>query len=180
MVYGDWYLNPSAAGRMIDAKKEQKRREQKYEKNKACRQDEPCAFRYTGPLVCAGHGDAKTGAALADMETPSSMVAPGGRIYEQRTAVVRELEKIDGLSFVKNNSAFYIFPRLDVKKFGITNDKKFAGDLLEATGILVIPGSGFDWQQPDHFRIVMLPEAKVLTDAVRRMGNFLDGYRQNM
>ena len=92
-------------------------------------------------------------AALADMETPSSMVAPGGRIYEQRTAVVRELEKIDGLSFVKNNSAFYIFPRLDVKKFGITNDKKFAGDLLEA---------------------------KVLTDAVRRMGNFLDGYRQNM
>lgn len=119
-------------------------------------------------------------AALADMETPSSMVAPGGRIYEQRTAVVRELEKIDGLSFVKNNSAFYIFPRLDVKKFGITNDKKFAGDLLEATGILVIPGSGFDWQQPDHFRIVMLPEAKVLTDAVRRMGNFLDGYRQNM
>lgn len=119
-------------------------------------------------------------AALADMETPSSMVAPGGRIYEQRTAVVRELEKIDGLSFVKNNSAFYIFPRLDVKKFGITNDKKFAGDLLEATGILVIPGSGFDWQQPDHFRIVMLPEAKVLTDAVRRVGNFLDGYRQNM
>lgn len=119
-------------------------------------------------------------AALADMETPSSMVAPGGRIYEQRTAVVRELEKIDGLSFVKNNSAFYIFPRLDVKKFGITNDKKFAGDLLEATGILVIPGSGFDWQQPDHFRIVMLPEADVLTDAVRRMGNFLDGYRQNM
>ncbi len=118
-------------------------------------------------------------AALADMETPSSMVAPGGRIYEQRTAVVRELEKIDGLSFVKNNSAFYIFPRLDVKKFGITNDKKFAGDLLEATGILVIPGSGFDWQQPDHFRIVMLPEADVLTDAVRRMGNFLDGYRQN-
>ncbi|MBM6948624.1 hypothetical protein [Mordavella massiliensis] len=50
----------------------------------------------------------------------------------------------------------------------------------KSKGILVIPGSGFDWQQPDHFRIVMLPEAKVLTDAVRRMGNFLDGYRQNM
>lgn len=50
----------------------------------------------------------------------------------------------------------------------------------KSKGILVIPGRGFDWQQPDHFRIVMLPEAKVLTDAVRRMGNFLDGYRQNM
>ena len=50
----------------------------------------------------------------------------------------------------------------------------------KSKGIRGIPGRGFDWQQPDHFRIVMLPEAKVLTDAVRRMGNFLDGYRQNM
>ncbi len=107
------------------------------------------------------------------------MVRPGGRIYEQREAVAKELQKIDGLSFVKNSSAFYIFPRLDAKKFRITDDKKFAEDLLNATGILLVPGSGFDWQQPDHFRIVMLPEADVLTDAVKRMGAFLDGYRQS-
>lgn len=117
--------------------------------------------------------------ALEDMETPASMVRPGGRIYEQREAVAKELQKIDGLSFVKNSSAFYIFPRLDAKKFRITDDKKFAEDLLDATGILLVPGSGFDWQQPDHFRIVMLPEADVLTDAVKRMGAFLDGYRQS-
>lgn len=117
-------------------------------------------------------------AALDDMETPRSMIIPGGRIYEQREATVRELEKIDGISFVKNNSAFYIFPKLDVKKFNITDDKKFARDLLYATNILLVPGSGFDWKEPDHFRIVMLPEAEELADAMRRMGKFLDSYRQ--
>jgi len=117
-------------------------------------------------------------AALEDMETPHSMIRPGGRIYEQREATVRELEKIDGISFVKNNSAFYIFPKLDVKKFNITDDKKFARDLLYATNILLVPGSGFDWKEPDHFRIVMLPEAEQLADAMKRMGTFLDGYRQ--
>ena len=117
-------------------------------------------------------------AALEDMETPRSMVSPGGRIYEQRRAAVSELEKIAGLSFVKNNSAFYLFPKLDVKKFHITDDKKFARDLLHAANILLVPGSGFDWQEPDHFRIVMLPQAEVLKDAMRRLGEFLDGYRQ--
>lgn len=117
-------------------------------------------------------------AALEDMETPASMIRPGGRIYEQRKATIAELSKIDGISFVKNNSAFYIFPKLDVKKFNITSDKKFASDLLHATNILLVPGSGFDWHEPDHFRIVMLPEAEVLGDAVKRIGNFLDGYKQ--
>lgn len=117
-------------------------------------------------------------AALEDMETPHSMVAPGGRIFEQREATIRELQKIDGLSVVKNDAAFYVFPKLDVKKFNITNDKKFARDLLYATNILLVPGSGFDWKEPDHFRIVMLPEAEQLADAMRRMGEFLDGYKQ--
>ena len=117
-------------------------------------------------------------AALEDMETPTSMIMPGGRIYEQREATASELEKIDGLSFVKNDAAFYVFPRLDVKKFNITDDRKFARDLLHATHILLVPGSGFDWAQPDHFRIVMLPEAEELRSAMRRMGEFLDGYRQ--
>ena len=112
------------------------------------------------------------------MDTPRSMVMPGGRIFEQREATVRELEKIDGISFVKNNSAFYIFPKLDIKKFNITNDKVFARDLLYATNILLVPGSGFDWKEPDHFRIVMLPEAEQLADAMKRMGEFLDGYKQ--
>ena len=117
-------------------------------------------------------------AALADMQTPRSMVSPGGRLYEQREAAVSEIAKIDGMSVVKNTAAFYIFPKLDIKKFNITNDKVFARDLLHATNILIVPGSGFDWQTPDHFRIVMLPRADELRDAVHRMGEFLDGYKQ--
>ena len=117
-------------------------------------------------------------AALEDMETPESMVRPGGRYFEQRKATLEVLDTIDGLSYVKNQAAFYLFPRLDVKKFGITNDKQFAGDLLRATNILVVPGSGFDWAEPDHFRIVMLPEADRLREAMTRLGNFLDGYHQ--
>lgn len=117
-------------------------------------------------------------AAIADGETPASMVRPGGRIYEQRAATVEVLEQIEGVSFVKNRAAFYLFPRLDVKKFGITDDKKFAGDLLRATNILVVPGSGFDWPEPDHLRLVMLPKADELRAAMVRLGTFLDGYHQ--
>ena len=117
-------------------------------------------------------------AALEDMATPTSMVSPGGRFYEQRAATIETLDTIDGISYVKNRAAFYLFPKLDVKKFNITSDKQFAADLLKATNILVVPGSGFDWVEPDHFRIVMLPQADELREAMQRMGNFLDGYKQ--
>ena len=117
-------------------------------------------------------------AALEDMETPASMVRPGGRYYEQRAATIDALKDIDGLSFVKNSASFYLFPKLDVKKFNITSDKVFARDLLHATNILVVPGSGFDWVEPDHFRLVMLPEAEELRAAMTRIATFLDGYRQ--
>ncbi len=117
-------------------------------------------------------------AAIDDMETPAAMVRPGGRLYEQRKATLEVLDGIDGISYVKNVAAFYLFPRVDAKKFGITDDKKFAKDLLHATNMLVVPGSGFDWAEPDHFRLVMLPEAPVLKDAMTRMGNFLKDYHQ--
>ena len=117
-------------------------------------------------------------AALEDMETPLSMVRPGGRLYEQRKATLAALDQIDGISYVKNVAAFYLFPRLDAKKFNITSDKKFAADLLNATNILVVPGSGFDWAEPDHFRLVMLPQPEVLSEAMGRMGRFLEGYYQ--
>lgn len=117
-------------------------------------------------------------AAIADMQTPLSMVSPGGRIYEQRKATLDVLKDVEGLSFVKNSAAFYLFPKLDAKKFNITNDKIFARDLLLATNILVVPGSGFDWPDPDHFRIVMLPEAEELRSAMQRLGKFLETYQQ--
>ena len=116
--------------------------------------------------------------ALRDEKTPSSMVSRGGRIFEQREATVAELSKIPSVSFVKNKAAFYIFPKLDCKKLNITDDKKFAQDLLHATNILIVPGSGFEWHEPDHFRIVMLPEAEILKNAIYSLGCFLDTYRQ--
>ena len=117
-------------------------------------------------------------AAMEDNETPFSMCRPGGRVYEQRKATCDVLDQIDGISYVKNKAAFYLFPKLDVKKFNITSDKQFASDLLDACNILIVPGSGFDWPEHDHFRIVMLPQPDELRDAMIRMGNFLDGYKQ--
>ena len=117
-------------------------------------------------------------AAIEDMQTPLSMIRPGGRIYEQRKATLDVLKDVEGLSFVKNDAAFYLFPKLDARKFNITSDRIFARDLLEATNILVVPGSGFEWPDPDHIRLVMLPKPEELRDAMIRMGNFLDGYRQ--
>ena len=100
--------------------------------------------KLTSMRLCANTlGQMVIPAALEDMETPAAMVRPGGRIYEQRKATIEELKKIDGLSFVKNSGAFYIFPKLDIRKFQITDDKKFARDLLYATNILLVPGSGF-------------------------------------
>ncbi len=116
--------------------------------------------------------------ALADEKTPLSMVSPGGRIFEQRKAATEILSSIESISFVKNKAAFYLFPRLDAKKLGITDDKKFAMDLLHSTNILIVPGSGFDWHSQAHFRIVMLPEVDILRDAMQKLGAFLDGYRQ--
>ena len=116
--------------------------------------------------------------ALRDEKTPSSMVSRGGRIFEQREATVAELSKIPSVSFVKNKAAFYIFPKLDCKKLNITDDKKFARDVLHATNILIVPGSGFEWKAPDHFRIVMLPQTEVLSQAMTRLGEFLERYRQ--
>lgn len=112
-------------------------------------------------------------AALADTEYPNSMIQPGGRLYEQRKATCEELDKIPGVSYVKNDGAMYIFPKIDKGAEQIANDKQFAYDLLMDKHVLIVPGSGFKWDAPDHFRIVMLPEAEILRDAVRKMGDFI-------
>lgn len=118
-------------------------------------------------------------AALDDPDSTRAMIVPGGRLYEQREACCRELDKIEGVSYVKNSAAFYIFPKLDVKRFNITDDQQFAMDYLHSKHVMIIPGRGFSWKDPDHFRIVMLPEAEQLAKAMRDLGDFLKDYRQN-
>lgn len=117
-------------------------------------------------------------AALEDRESTRAMLVPGGRLYEQRKAAVEAIRQFDCLSVVPNSAAFYIFPRIDLKKCPIRDDKKFAMDLLHEKHILLVPGSGFDWPNPDHFRVVMLPEAAELGRAMRDVGEFLQGYHQ--
>ncbi len=117
-------------------------------------------------------------AALNDPDSTREMIVPGGRIYEQREATCRELEKIEGISFVKNSAAFYLFPKLDIKKFNITDDQQFAMDYLHSKNVMIIPGRGFSWDKPDHFRIVMLPEPEKIAKAMRDLGDFLKDYRQ--
>ena len=112
-------------------------------------------------------------AALADEESTKKLLIPGGRLYEQREAAFREIEKIDGLTCVKNKAAFYIFPKIDIRRFGITDDKKFALDLLHEKHILIVPGSGFEYTDQAHFRVVMLPEPDALAKAISDIGDFL-------
>lgn len=117
-------------------------------------------------------------AALADNASTQAMMVPGGRIYEQRRATLEALDTIPGISYVPNHAAFYLFPKVDVKKFHITSDKQFALDVLHGTHVLFIPGSGFDWKEPDHFRLVMLPEPEQIHAAILDIGKFLETYQQ--
>ena len=117
-------------------------------------------------------------AALEDFESTRAMLVPGGRLYEQREATCRALDQIDGISYVRNHAAFYLFPRIDAKRFHIRSDKQFAMDVLHNTNVLFIPGSGFDWPDPDHFRLVMLPEPEILYTSLLKIGKFLETYTQ--
>ena len=111
--------------------------------------------------------------ALADAVYTQSMIGPHGRLLRQRNAVTEELDKIEGISYVKNSAAFYLFPKLDLKAFSLGSDREFAKKLLYEKHILVIPGSGFSCLDNAHFRIVMLPEEEELRNAINRMGELL-------
>ena len=116
--------------------------------------------------------------ALGGHQSVNDYIVPGGRIYEQREYVYKALCDIPGISAVKPKAAFYIFPKIDTKKFNITNDEQFALDLLREKKLLIVHGSGFNWKEPDHFRVVYLPRIEVLEDAMGKLGEFLEYYRQ--
>ena len=83
-----------------------------------------------------------------------------------------------GISAVKPKAAFYIFPKIDIKKFNITDDEKFVLDFLKEKHILLTHGGGFHWEEPDHFRIVYLPNIDQLKKACKGLDEFLAGYHQ--
>lgn len=116
--------------------------------------------------------------ALGGYQSADELLLPGGRIYEQRKCVYEALNSIPGVSAVKPKAAFYIFPKLDTKKYHILDDERFALDFLRQQRILVIHGGGFNWKQPDHFRIVYLPRVEELKLAMGRLETFLQSYSQ--
>jgi alanine-synthesizing transaminase len=117
-------------------------------------------------------------AALGGRQSINDLVLPGGRLLEQRDMVHDLLTQIPGVTCVKPKGAIYAFPRLDPKVFKIKDDREMVLDLLRAEQIMIVHGTGFNWPDPDHFRIVNLPPVGELQDAVTRIGNFLDGYSQ--
>lgn len=116
--------------------------------------------------------------ALKDVESTKQLLVPGGRLYEQREFIYKELNSIDGITTTKPKAAFYIFPKIDINKFKIKNDERFALDLLKEKNILLIHGSGFNWYKPDHFRIVYLPDVSQLKNATYGIKSFLENYHQ--
>ncbi|MDR2536477.1 MAG: pyridoxal phosphate-dependent aminotransferase [Treponema sp.] len=116
--------------------------------------------------------------ALGGYQSINELVLPGGRLKEQRDTVVRLVNNIPGLSVVQPKGALYCFPKIDIERFNITDDEQFVMDLLREQHLLVVHGTGFNWNKPDHFRIVFLPDKETLTDAVYRIGNFMEHYKR--
>ena len=116
--------------------------------------------------------------ALGGYQSIDALVAPGGRLHEQRDVAYRMLIEIDGISCNQSDGALYLFPKVDTEKFNIVDDEKFMLDLLKEQKILFSHGGAFNWHKPDHFRLVFLPDVQTLTDALNRLGEFLSDYKQ--
>lgn len=116
--------------------------------------------------------------ALGGYQSVDDLLLPGGRIYDQREYIYNALKDIPGISVVKPKAAFYIFPKLDIKKFNIRDDEQFVLDFLHQYKVLLVHGRGFNWHSPDHFRIVYLPKMDDLKYAIGSMEKFLSTYQQ--
>lgn len=111
--------------------------------------------------------------ALGGYQSINELIVPGGRFYEQSKLAWRLLNEIPGVSCVEPMGALYCFPRLDPEVYPIADDEAFVIDLLRAKKILVTHGTGFNWPEPDHFRLVTLPDVNMLTEAIGRIDEFL-------
>jgi alanine-synthesizing transaminase len=116
--------------------------------------------------------------ALGGYQSIADLVGPGGRLLKQRDLAHKLLTDIPGVTCVKPKAALYMFPKLDPKMYPIKDDQQFIHDLLTEQRVLLVQGTGFNWINPDHFRVVFLPNTDDLTEAFGRIANFLEGYRK--
>jgi alanine-synthesizing transaminase len=132
----------------------------------------------TNMRLCANHpAQFAIQTALGGRQSIKDLVLPGGRLLAQRDAAVAALNAIPGVSCVTPKGALYVFPRLDPDVYEIKDDRRFVLDFLRAEHVLVVQGTGFNWPNTDHLRIVTLPWAKDLTESIGRLGNFLSTYK---
>jgi alanine-synthesizing transaminase len=116
--------------------------------------------------------------ALSDAYSAAPLLQPGGRLYEQREFIYEAVNDIPGLSSTKPQAAFYLFPRMDTERFGVHDDELFVLDFLHEHHVLMTHGKGFNWPEPDHFRIVYLPPLDDLRSIADKLKVFLKTYRQ--
>ena len=115
--------------------------------------------------------------ALGGYQSINDLVSEGGRLRRQRDLAYELITAIPGVTCVKPQAALYMFPRLDPKVYPIEDDRQFFLELLEATRVMLVQGTGFNWSRPDHFRIVFLPHEPDLREAIGRIAKFLEDYR---
>lgn len=115
--------------------------------------------------------------ALGGYQSINELIVPGGRYHDQIKLASRLLNEIPGVSCVEPRGALYCFPRLDPEVYRIEDDQAFVIELLRAKKILVTHGTGFNWPDTDHFRLVTLPDEDVLTEAIGRIAEFLETKR---
>lgn len=118
--------------------------------------------------------------ALGGYQSIDDLVRPGGRMCRQRDLAHALITAIPGVSCVKPKGTLYMFPRLDPEIYPIADDQAFIAELLREEKVLLVQGSGFNWPQPDHFRLVFLSYEDELREAIRRIARFLEGYRRRV
>jgi len=118
--------------------------------------------------------------ALGGYQSINDLVKEGGRLRRQRDLAYELITAIPGVTCVKPQAALYMFPRLDPKVYPIADDRQFFMEVLRATRVMLVQGSGFNWPEPDHFRIVFLPHEDDLREAIARLAKFLEQYRRRM
>ncbi|MDS4021043.1 MAG: pyridoxal phosphate-dependent aminotransferase [Candidatus Competibacter sp.] len=116
--------------------------------------------------------------ALGGYQSIEDLVLPTGRLGKQRDLAYQLIADLPGVGCVKPQAALYLFPRLDPKLYPIADDQQFVLDFLLEEKVLLVQGSGFNWPQPDHLRIVFLPHEDDLIEAIGRLGRFLERYRK--
>jgi alanine-synthesizing transaminase len=115
--------------------------------------------------------------ALGGYQSINDLVAPDGRLCKQRDLAYELLTAIPGVTCTKPAAAMYLFPKLDPEIYPIKDDQQFILDLLLEEKVLLVQGTGFNWNAPDHFRVVFLPNVDDLTEAIKRIARFLEAYR---